>query len=297
MDRQPKTIVLIHGLWMTPRSWTLFRRFFEERGYHVLAPAWPRMEGEIEDIRRDPSVLAGLGVREIVDHYEQILGTMDEQPILVGHSFGGLIVQLLLDLGYGAAGVAINATVPRGIFRLPLSVIRTASPVLSDPRNYHRTVALTFEEFYCAFANTMTGSDARSAYEHLAVPGPGRPIFQALLANFLPNSATKVNHLDDARPPLLLLAGAADNLVPAVLNEINYRKYARSSAQTEYQEFPCRSHLMIAQEGWQDVADYTLYWIRSKTERGNPSVRESGRFGFRVDAAARDSDQEVPAFW
>src|SRR5512147_3260850 len=156
MDRQTNTIVLIHGLWLTPRSWESFRAFYEDRGYKVLTPPWPRMQGEVEDIRRDPSALAGLGVIEIADHYERIVKALPEPPILMGHSFGGLIVQMLLDRGCGAAGVGIDAVAPRGVFRLPLSALKAASGVLSNPLNYGRVPALTFEQFRYAFANNVS---------------------------------------------------------------------------------------------------------------------------------------------
>ena len=180
------TIVLIHGLWMTPRSWERFQGLYESRGHRVLAPAWPRMVGEVEDVRRDPAPLNGLGLDEIVAHYERIVRGLDAPPILMGHSFGGLVTQLLLDRGLGAAGVAIDAVPPKGILRLPISVLRASAAVLRNPANRNRTVALTFEQFAYAFANTMDPRDARAAYDRYAVPGPGRPVFQAALANLVP---------------------------------------------------------------------------------------------------------------
>jgi pimeloyl-ACP methyl ester carboxylesterase len=174
MRREPKTIVLIHGLWMTPRSMDLFRGFYEDRGYRILAPAWPRLYGGVEDIRLDPSELAGLGVLKVADHFERILNSLDEMPFLIVHCFGGLIVQMLMDRGFGAAGVAINAPAPKGILRLPLSVLKAAGPVLWNPSNYKRIVTLTFEKFRYAFASTMTEADARAIYNSDVIPGPGR---------------------------------------------------------------------------------------------------------------------------
>lgn len=264
MKPTPNTIVLIHGLWMTPCSWQLFRDFYEARGYRVLTPPWPRLHAQVEEIRRDPSALAGLGILEIVQHYEAVVRTLPEPPILIGHSFGGLIVQMLLDRGLGAAGVSIDGTVPKGILTLPFSVLKAAGPVLRNPLNYWRTVMLTFEQFRYAFAGTMSEAAAREAYERHAIPGPGRPIFQAAFANFVPGAATTVNRRNRSRAPLLLVAGGEDHLVPAVLNRINYGKYTGSGAVTEYQEFAGRSHLLIAQEGWQEIADHALIWAQAK---------------------------------
>lgn len=263
MNQVKQTVVLIHGLWVTPRSWELFREFYEERGYRVFAPAWPRLNGDVEDIRRNASALAGLGITEVADHYEKFVQSLSEPPILIGHSFGGLIVQILLDRGLGAAGVAIDSATPKGIWKLPFSAIKSVNPVLSNPFNYTHTVTLTFKQFKYAFANTLSEAEARSAYEQNAIPGPGRPIFQVALANFNPWAATKVNYLNHRRSPLLLIAGTQDHLVPAVQNRINHKKYAHSKAITDYKEFPGRSHWIIGQEGWQEVAEYALAWMQN----------------------------------
>ena len=276
-DMNPKTntIVLIHGLWMTPRCWECFIGWYEACGYQVLAPAWPRMQGEVEAIRTDSSALAGLGLREIADHYERIIRSLPEPPVLIGHSMGGLIVQILLDRGLGAAGISIDGTVPRGVLHLPFSVIKASNPVLSHPSSYSRCVTLTFEQFHFAFANTMTPVEARRAYDRYFVPGPARPIFQAALANFNPWAATAVNRHNDNRAPLLLINGAEDNLVPPVLNQINQWLYMDSKAVTAYKEFPDRSHLIIAQQGWKDVAEYTLSWAEGQLS-DEPSLSAVG---------------------
>ena len=190
--------------------------------------------------------------------------TLPEPPILIGHSFGGLIVQMLLDRGLGAAGVSLDGTVPEGIFTLPFSALKAASPVLRNPLDYWRTVMLTFEQFRYAFAHTMNEAAAREIYEHHVIPGPGRPIFQAAFANFVPGAATSVNRRNHYRSPLLLIAGGEDHLVPAVLNRINRQKYVGSGAVTDYQEFAGRSHLLIVQEGWQEVAEFALNWAAAK---------------------------------
>ena len=265
MSGASKTIVLIHGLWMTPASWDRFREFYEARGCRVLAPAWPRMHGSVQELRHDPSALAGLGLLEIAAHYETIIRSLDERPILIGHSMGGLIVQMLLDRGLGTAGVSISGTAPKGVFRLPFSVIKAANPVLSNPLNFWRCVKLTFGEFHYAFGKNMTKADAREAYFQYLIPGPGRPIFQAAFANITPWAASEVNHFNGDRAPLLLISGTEDLLVPPILNRINYKLYQSACAVTEYKEFPNRSHLIINQEGWEEVADFVLTWTNAGT--------------------------------
>jgi pimeloyl-ACP methyl ester carboxylesterase len=279
MKTETKTIVLIHGLWMTPRSWEYFRNFYEEKGFQVFAPAWPRLRGEVEEIRRDPSALAGLGLLEVFEHYEKFVLSLDEAPILIGHSFGGLAVQVLLDRGLGAAGVSIDGTPPKGILPLPFSVIKAANPVLSNPFNYWRTVALTFEQFRYTFAHTMPEPDARAAYARNAIPAPGRTVFQSAFGNLTPHAATTVNHLNNHRAPLLLIAGGSDHLVPPILNRINHQKYAKSRAVTEYKEFPGRSHLIVAQDGWEEVAAFALDWAQAAIRQAAPELAQSGSLG------------------
>jgi pimeloyl-ACP methyl ester carboxylesterase len=262
MASQSNTILLIHGAWVTPRSWDPFRGFYEQRGYRVLTPPWPRLEGQVEEIRRDPSAMVGLGIKEIVDGYEQITRLLDEPPIIMGHSFGGLFAQMLLDRGLGAAGVAIDSAQPKGVLRLPFSQIRALSPVLLNPWNVNRAVSLNFDQFRYAFANNMTEGEARAAFQLNAIPAPGRIVFQTGLANLNPRAVTKVDYRNDRRAPLLLIAGAEDHIVPASVNRSNFRKYRHSKAITDFAEFPGRSHLTIAQEGWEEVAEYGLSWAQ-----------------------------------
>jgi len=270
-----RTIVLIHGMFMTPRSWDPFRGFFEARGYRVMTPPWPRLRGEVEDIRRDPSALNGLGVTEIANHYENVIRELDEPPILMGHSFGGLFVQMLLDRGLGVAGVAIDAAAPKGVLKLPWSQIRSLSPVLLNPVNNWRTVALTFEQFRYAMANTMSDIEAMESYQRNAIPVPGRLVFQAGLANLNPWAATRVNYRNKKRAPLLLIAGSNDHIVPASVNRANFRKYRNSKAVTGFKEFSGRSHLIVAQDGWQEVAEYALAWADAQLQI--PSVTQAIR--------------------
>lgn len=254
----PGTVVLIHGLFVTARSWERWVARYTEKGYRVIAESWPGMD-DIDALRRDPSVVEDLGIEEIVDHYDELIRRLDEPPIIIGHSFGGAFTEILLDRGLGAAGVAIDAAAVRGILKLPLSQLRAAFPVLKSPANLHRAVQLTPEQFHYAFTNTLADDDAKAAYERYAAPGPGRVLFQGAFANFNPHSPASVDFKRD-RAPLLLIAGGADNLVPAVIDRATADHYARSGAVTEYRLFPGRSHWTIAEPGWEEVADYALEW-------------------------------------
>jgi pimeloyl-ACP methyl ester carboxylesterase len=254
------TVVLIHGLWLTPRSWEHWVERFEGRGHRVLAPSWPGMEADIDDLRRDPSAFAGLGVTEVVDHYASIIRELDRPPIVMGHSFGGLVTQLLLDRGLGAAGVAIDPAPMKGVLVLPLSSLRVASVALRNPANNRRAVTLTPEQFHYGFTNTLTEEESAPIYERYAVPGPGRTLFQAGLANFNPRAATRVDVRNDDRAPLLLIGGGRDHTAPASTTRAAAKLYRRSRATTEYQEYPERSHYTFGEDGWEQVADYALDW-------------------------------------
>jgi pimeloyl-ACP methyl ester carboxylesterase len=254
------SIVLVHGLWLTPRSWEGWKARFESRGYHVLAPAWPRMQGDVEDIRRDPSPLNGLGVTEITDHYAEIIRGLDRPPIIIGHSFGGLVTELLLDRGLGAAGVALSPAPVKGVLRLPLAQLRSAFPVLSNPANRKRTVELTPQQFHYAFTNTMSDAESQVAYERYEVPGPGRVIFQAAFANFNPGAVSKVDFHKDDRPPLLIVGNSKDHTVPASVSREAAQRMGRSQAVVDYNEFPGRPHFTAGAPGWEDVADYAIEW-------------------------------------
>ncbi|MFL5864925.1 MAG: alpha/beta hydrolase [Solirubrobacteraceae bacterium] len=269
MSNRP--IVLIHGLWMTPLSWEGWIDRYRSRGHEVLAPAWPGMDGDIEQLRADPSAIEHLGVEDIVDHYDAIIRELATPPIIMGHSFGGAFTEILLDRGLGAAGVGIDAAAVRGVTKLPFSTLKSAFPVLKSPANNHRAVALTGEQFRYAFANTMTDEASEEAYGRYAVPGPGRVLWQGALANFNPHTPDRVDFHNDDRAPLLLIAGGADHVVPASVDRQMAKRQGHSAAITEYREFPGRSHFTIGQEGWEEVADYALDWATAQAGDAVPA--------------------------
>lgn len=262
-------IVLIHGLWMTSLSWENWIQRYTAQGYRVIAKSWPGMDGDINELRRDPSRIATLGINEIVDQYEQIIRTLDRPLFIIGHSFGGLITQILLDRGLGAAGVAIAPAPVKGILFLPLSTIKVSLPALSKPANIHRAVPLTPEQFHYAFTNNLSGEDSLAVYQRYAVPGPDHVLFQAAFANFNRHAATAVDFHNDDRAPLLLISGGDDHVSPASVVEANFKLYRKSKAITAYKDFPGRTHYTLGQDGWEEVADYALSWAEAHT--GNRS--------------------------
>jgi pimeloyl-ACP methyl ester carboxylesterase len=264
-----RTIVLVHGLWLTPLSWEGWQQRFESRGHKVLAPAWPGLEGSVEEVRANPKRYERLGVKEITDHYDRIIRQLDSPPIIIGHSFGGLVTQLLLDRGLGAAGVAVHPAPIKGVLGLPYSQLKVAWVALKNPANNSRAIMLTPEQFHFGFTNTLSAEESKPVYDRLAVPGPGRPLFQAGLANFNPNAVTKVNRHNSSRAPLLMLAGDKDHTVPASTVRASYKIQEKSGAPTELKEFPGRSHYTVGQDGWEEVADYVLDWsVRNAALRG-----------------------------
>jgi pimeloyl-ACP methyl ester carboxylesterase len=262
-------IVLIHGLWLTPRSWEGWKERFEQRGYEVLAPAWPRMEGEVEALRRDPSVMNGLGIQEVADHYERIIRSLDTPPIIMGHSTGGLLTEMMLDRGLGAAGVAVSPAPVKGVLRLPPALLRTVFPALRNPANRKRTVDLTPKQFRRGFTNTMNDADAKAAYERYRVPAPGRVIFQAAFANVNPHAPTKVDFHKDDRAPLLVMGNDQDHTIPASVSHEAAKRLGKSKAVVEYKEFAGRPHFTAGAPGWEAVADCALEWAERHTAASN----------------------------
>jgi pimeloyl-ACP methyl ester carboxylesterase len=255
----PPPIVLIHGLWMTPASWEGWQRRFEERGHRVLAPAWPRMDKPLDQLRAHPEQLAGLGIAEILDHYEAIIRGLDTPPIVIGHSFGGLFAQLLLARGLGVAGVGLDAATPKGITTLPLSTIRASSPLLANPLNKGKAKNLTPKQFRYAFTNTLSEPESLTFYERYAAPGIGEVLFEGAMANFNPKASTKIEWAAE-RAPLLLIAGEHDHVIPPKATRAIYKHQSRSPSITAYQEFAGRPHGLGFSPGWEEIADYALEW-------------------------------------
>jgi len=245
---------------MTPLSWEKWISRYTEKGYKVIAPGWPGVDRPIEDIRQDPDSLAGLGVTEIVDHYETIIRGLEKPPIIMGHSFGGLMAQILIDRGWGASGVALCSAPVKGILLLPFSSVRVAWPALKNPANTHKAHALTAEQFHYAFGNLLSEEESQAVFERYAIPGPDHLLFQASFANFNPHAATTVNFHNDGRAPLLLAAGEHDHIAPPSVAHMNYKLYKHSTAVTDYKEFDGHSHYILGEKGWEEVADYCLDW-------------------------------------
>jgi pimeloyl-ACP methyl ester carboxylesterase len=261
IDGEPIPLVLIHGAWLSACSWENFADYFEKRGFAVSAPEWPRKHGDVEALRADGDGLAGLGLDEIVDHYETLIRALGRPPVLIGHSFGGLVVELLLDRGLARAGVALSPAPPKGILVLPFSSLKAAAPALAHPSKWHGVVTLTPEEFTYGFVNTFTPANAAAAYERYAVPETGQVFYEAGFANFRMNAPSEVDFNNGERAPLLIVGATEDNTIPASLAEKQYKKYERSSAQTDYLEFEGRPHLLMAAEGWDEVAASIERWL------------------------------------
>jgi pimeloyl-ACP methyl ester carboxylesterase len=254
-----ETIVLIHGMWMTPLSWEHWVNHYTDRGHRVLAPAWPGLDKEPEELRRDPSPLRGIDITAVVDHYDKIIRGLDSPPIIIGHSFGGLFAQLLLDRGLGAAGVALGTAAPKGVLKLPLSTLRASWPALRNPANLNKETPLTQKQFHWCFTNALSSEESDAVYRRYYIPGSARPFFQAGFANFNPNAKTKVNFRNPARPPLLLATGTLDRIGPPSVNVSTFNQQRKAPSVTEHKEYPGRSHFP-GQDGWEELADDLLNW-------------------------------------
>jgi pimeloyl-ACP methyl ester carboxylesterase len=267
-SKNPDTIVLIHGFWVTPRSWEHWIRRYEAEGYRVLAPPYPGLEVEVEALNRDPSPIERLTVPAIMTHLESVVVGLDSPPILMGHSAGGAFMQLLLDRGHGAVGVAINSAPTEGVRVTPLSQLKSFFPVLKNPANRHKAVGFTYEQWRYIFTNTFDEADARAAYDRYHVPASGGILWDSVLANFIPGPQDiAVDYNNDARAPLLFISGSEDHLMPPSVQRSNAKHY-KSNTITEIKEFEGRSHLMPAQNGWEEVADYALAWaVEHATQR------------------------------
>ena len=264
--RTPDTIVLIHGFWVTPRSWENWKTRYESRGYRVLTPAYPGFEVEVEALNADTTPIEQVTVPQIIDHLEDVVGSLDSPPILMGHSAGGVFTQVLLDHGFGAAGVAINSAPTEGVKRVPLSQIKSTFTVLKNPANRHKAVGFTPEQWHYAFTNTFSEEDSLAMYERYHIPASGHIFWGSALANIHPGKDDNyVNYKNDDRAPLLFIAGSEDHLMPPSIQRSNAKHY-KSDTVTEVKEYEGRAHLMPAQDGWEEIADYALKWAVEHTK-------------------------------
>jgi pimeloyl-ACP methyl ester carboxylesterase len=266
-DATPHTIVLVHGLWMTPRSWQHWVEHYEAKGFRVLTPGYPGFDIEVEALRANPQVIADLTVPETLDHLSAVITALEAPPIIMGHSFGGTLTQLLLARGLGAAGVVINSAPTEGVRVNPLSQARSLFPALKNPANRHRAVGFTPEEFHYAFTNTLTAEESRAVWERYAIPAPGSWVWEyGLFANFKPgHQDTWVDYSAD-RAPLLFIAGSEDHIMPPSVNRSNAKHYKKSPALTAFHEFDGRDHWTCAAPGWEAVADHALTWAVEHAE-------------------------------
>lgn len=258
-----KNVVFIHGAWLTAKGWDNFQPFFEAHGYTTIAPNWPYRDAPVAELRENPpEELSHLGADEILDHYTRIIQAQPEPPILIGHSFGGLFTQILLDRGLGAAGVAIDPAAPKGVVTPP-DAVRSTSGVLLTWDFWRKIVSMTFEQFQFGFVNGLPLDVQRAAYDGYVVPESGRLFGQAVGANFEPHSPLAINFNNATRAPLLLTAGEHDHTVPLSQVKANFHKYHNSPARTDFVTFPNRTHWLIKQEGWEEVAQRVIDWLGS----------------------------------
>jgi non-heme chloroperoxidase len=254
-----RTIVFIHGLWIHASSWQPWMDFFTHRGYDVLNPGWPGDSPTVAECRARPQAIANRGVTEIADNYAKIIASLPEPPVVIGHSFGGLIAQVILGRGIAIAGIAIDPAPIKGVWQLPFSALKASFPVLGNPFNLKKAISLSFNQFRYGFANAVPEEEARELYDRWTIPAPGRPLFQAAIAS-IAGSETKANTANTTRGPLLITGGEKDHIAPPILGKASLEKY-NSSVKTEFKLFEGRGHSLIVDHGWREVADFSLGWL------------------------------------
>jgi pimeloyl-ACP methyl ester carboxylesterase len=255
-------VVFIHGLWLLPSSWDRWATVFEEAGYAALTPGWPDDPDTVEEANAHPEVFAHKTVGQVADHYAEVMGRLEKKPAVIGHSFGGLLTQIVAGRGLAAASVAIDPAPFRGVLPLPISALKSASPVLGNPANRNRAVPLTYEQFRFGFANAVSEDEAMELYKTFAVPASGAPLFQAASANLNPWTEAKVDTKNPDRGPLLLISGEKDNTVPWAIANASYKKQKRNQGVTEIVEMPNRGHALVVDSGWREVADKALAFLK-----------------------------------
>lgn len=271
-NSKPDTIILVHGFWVTPRSWEHWISRYEARGYRVIAPAYPGFEVEVESLNQDPTPIEQVTVPQIIAHLEDIVQSLATPPILMGHSAGGVFVQRLLDRGLGAVGVAMNSAPTEGVLVAPFSQLKSTFPVLKNPSNRHKAVGFTHEQWHYAFTNTFSEADSRAMYERYHVPASGAIFWDSVLANVTPgHQETWVDYHNDARPPLLFISGGEDNLMPPSVQRSNAKHY-KSNTITEVKEFEGFAHLLPAQR-----AGNRSPTMRSRGPNSTPEPRPCAR--------------------
>src|SRR5207249_10867606 len=256
-------VIFVHGLWLHADSWGPWVDRFREAGYSPIAPGWPGDSSTVAQTRHKTELVAGHGIEDVVQHYAGVIRGLDAKPIAIGHSFGGLIVQRLLGEDLAAAAVAIDPAPIKGVLRLPLSALRVASIALRNPANRKRAVALTAEQFRYGFGNAVSADESAELHERWTIPSPGRPLFEAAMANLSPGSPAKVNTANSTRGPLLVTAGGKDHTVPAAISSSTLKLYRKSPAVTDSKEFPDRGHSLTIDHGWPEFADAVLAWLKS----------------------------------
>jgi non-heme chloroperoxidase len=255
-------VVFIHGLWLLPSSWDRWATVFEEAGYTALTPGWPDDPETVEEANAHPEVFAHKSVGQVADHYGEVIGKLEKKPAVIGHSFGGLLTQIIAGRGLSAVSVAIDPAPFRGVLPLPISALKSSSPVLKNPANHNRAVPLTYEQFRFGFANAVSEDEAKELYEKFAVPASGKPLFQAATANLNPWTEAKVNSKNPDRGPLLIINGEKDNTVPWSIANASFKKQKRNKGVTEITEIPNRGHALTVDSGWREVADKALAFVK-----------------------------------
>jgi non-heme chloroperoxidase len=255
-------VVFVHGLWLLPSSWDRWQAVFQEAGYATLAPGWPDDPETVEEANEHPEVFAHKTIGQVAQHVEDVIGQLTVRPAVIGHSFGGLLAQVLAGRGLSAATVAIDPAPFRGVLPLPFSALKSAAPVLRNPANHGRAVPLTYEQFRYGFANAVTEEEAQELYATFAVPASGAPLFQAATANLNPFTEAKVDTKNPGRGPLLVISGEKDNTVPWAIANGDYKKQEHNEGVTEIVEIPNRGHALVIDSGWREVADTALAFVQ-----------------------------------
>jgi non-heme chloroperoxidase len=255
-------VVFIHGLWLLPCSWDRWAALFEEAGYAVLTPGWPDEPETVFDANEHPEVYAHVTIEQVADHFADIITNLDQKPAVIGHSMGGLITQILAGRGLASVSVAIDPAPFRGVLPLPISALKSASPVLGNPANRNRAVPLTYEQFRYAFANAVSEGESQVLYEQFSVPASAKPVFQAAAANFNPWTEAKVDTDNRDRGPLLLISGEEDHTVPPAIVQASYKKQMDNKGVTEFVSMPKRGHSLTIDSGWRAVADTALGFVK-----------------------------------